>query len=144
MGDVYLQFELLLSDFLVRFRTTFFFFSILLAFLCPKFSRFICMRHHLFSCHHYVYLKRQVVGTSLFVQPLHVHNSGVQALLCAEGSAPLQKLSAQWECLRHWCPVEPPIWYSESQRDVAQMVLVLIYVSQENQVGTFNWTIVFF
>lgn len=37
-----------------------------------------------------------------------------------------------------------PVWYSESLRDIAQMVLVFIHVSQENQVGTFNWSIFFF
>lgn len=37
-----------------------------------------------------------------------------------------------------------PVWYSESLRDLAQMVLVFIHVSQENQVGTFNWSIFFF
>lgn len=36
MGDVYLQFELLLSDFLVRFRTTFFFFLFYWHFYAPN------------------------------------------------------------------------------------------------------------
>lgn len=143
-GGVNFQFELLLSDFLVRFRTFIYFFFPFYWHFHALSSAGLCAWGTLFSCHHYVYLKRQFVGTSLYVQPLYVHNTGVQTLLCAEGSAPLQKLSALGMSHVLMPSTASPVWYSESLRDMAQMVLVWIHVGQENQIGTFNWPIYFF
>lgn len=115
-----------------------FIFSILLAFICSKFSRFICLRHNLFSCHPYVYLKRQVVGTFCVQPPQHWWSN---TALCRRVSTSAKAFSTIGMSHALMPSRAPPVWYSESERDVAQMVLVLIHVSQGNQVENFSWSI---